>query len=95
MRLSGCPVESLGRLFAGLLEVVSMPLLGRLRAVLGILERSFGDSGPSWTVLRASWGPPGLSWGPLGPEKVTWGDATRPSGYARSLRRFANLGLGP
>ena len=29
--------------------------MGRLGAILGVLERSFGDSGPSWAILGASW----------------------------------------
>eukprot|EP00959_Pyramimonas_sp_CCMP1952_P109055 2280664-Pyramimonas_sp.AAC.1 len=29
-------------------------LLGRLGAILSVLERSFGDSGPSWPVLGPS-----------------------------------------
>ena len=45
--------------------------MGRLEAMLGVLERYFGDSGPSWTVLGASWGTLVPSWGPPGPEKVT------------------------
>ena len=30
--------------------------LGRLDAILGVFERSFVDSGPSWTVWAASRG---------------------------------------
>ena len=33
--------------------------LGRLAAILTVVERSIGDSNPSWPVLGASWGPLG------------------------------------
>ena len=41
-------------------------LLGRLEAILGVLERSFVDSGPSWRVWAASRGGLGPFWGPVG-----------------------------
>ena len=47
--------------------------LSRLGAILGVLERSFGDSGPSWTILGASWGP---SWLVLGPSWLRKSNAT-------------------
>ena len=40
--------------------------LWRLDVILGVFERSFVDSGPSWTVWAASWGGLGPFWGPRG-----------------------------
>ena len=31
--------------------------LSRLEAIFGVLDRSFGDPEPSWTVFGPSWGP--------------------------------------
>ena len=39
--------------------------MGRLEAILGVLDRSFGDSGPSWTVLERSGAVSGASWAVL------------------------------
>ena len=32
--------------------------MGRVEAIVGVLEQFFGDSGPAGTVLGVSWGPP-------------------------------------
>ena len=41
-----------GRLLGALLGRL-VGLLGRLEAILGVFDRSFGDSGPYWAVLAA------------------------------------------
>ena len=41
-------------------------LLGCLEAIVGVLERSFVDSGPCWAILGASGGPFCQSWSDLG-----------------------------
>ena len=46
----------LGSALGGLLGRLGR-LLGRLEAILGVLERSSGDSGPSWIVLGGPLGP--------------------------------------
>ena len=73
----------------GRLEV----FFGRLGAILSVLERSLGDSKPSWTVLNTFWGALGSSLGPLGSEKVTRQDAGSPTGHATSPGRFGNFAL--
>ena len=54
----------------GLLEASCAVLGGlvrRLEAILGVLERPFGDWRRSWAILGASWGPLGPSWIDLAP----------------------------
>ena len=45
----------LGRPLGGFLERLGS-LLDRLWVILAVLGRCFGDSGPSWAVVAASWG---------------------------------------
>eukprot|EP00959_Pyramimonas_sp_CCMP1952_P079695 1666836-Pyramimonas_sp.AAC.1 len=63
-------------------------------AILGVLNRLFGDSGLSWAVLRASRGPVAPCWASLGLGKVMREHSGGPRGRAASLKRFESLGSG-
>ena len=69
---------------------------GRLEAILGVLERSFVDSGPSWMVKLASRGVLGPFWCPRGREERPRGSRDAPRERPRAPKSARECGgLGP